>query len=96
MSRIKTNLRQLVALPIAAAMVWGAASTVSTAAEKGTLGVSMPTIQGPWYTALLYGVTDEAKKLGYDVVILDAGGYAHADRQVTQVANLTVQKVKAI
>lgn len=96
MRRIAINFRQLVVLPLAATMVWAAASTVSTAAEKGTLGVSMPTIQGPWYTALLYGVTDEAKKLGYKVVILDAGGYAHADKQVTQVANLTVQKVKAI
>jgi ribose transport system substrate-binding protein len=41
--------------------VLGGSSAI--AAEKGTLGVSMPTIQGPWYTALLYGVTDEAKKL---------------------------------
>ena len=66
------------------------------AAEKGTIGVSMPTIQGPWYTALLYGVTDEAKKLGYKTVILDAGGYAHVDKQVSHISNLTVQKVKAI
>jgi ribose transport system substrate-binding protein len=66
------------------------------AAQDGTIGVSMPTIQGPWYTALLYGVVDEAEKLGYDTVILDAGGYAHADNQVTQVQNLAVQQVKAI
>ena len=74
--------------------VLGGASAI--AAEKGTLGVSMPTIQGPWYTALLYGVTDEAKKLGYKTVILDAGGYAHVDKQVSHISNLTVQKVKAI
>lgn len=66
------------------------------AGENGKIGVSMPTIQGPWYTALLFGITDEAKKLGYDTVILDAGGYAHADNQITQVSNLAVQQVKAI
>ena len=70
--------------------------TPAFAAEKGTIGVSMPTIQGPWYTALLYGGTDEAKKLGYKTVILDAGGYAHVDKQVTHISNLIVQKVKAI
>jgi len=68
----------------------------SAAGEKGKLGISMPTIQGPWYTALLYGITDEAKKLGYETVILDAGGYANVDNQVSQVANLAVQQVKAI
>jgi len=96
MRSIGSNIGRLVAVPLAAALVWAAGSGASTAGEKGTLGVSMPTIQGPWYTALLYGVTDEATKLGYDTVILDAGGYAHADKQVTHVANLTVQKVKAI
>lgn len=96
MPRIAPNLRQFVMLPIVAAMAWAGASAVAAAQEKGTLGISMPTVQGPWYTALLYGVTDEAKKLGYDTIILSAGGYAHADKQVTQVANLTVQKVKAI
>jgi ribose transport system substrate-binding protein len=65
-------------------------------AENGTLGVSMPTIQGPWYTALLYGITDEANKLGYKTVILDAGGYANVDNQVSQVSNLAVQQVDAI
>src|SRR5688500_15157827 len=66
------------------------------AGEKGKLGVSMPTIQGPWYTALLYGISDEAEKLGYETVILDAGGYANVDNQVSQVSNLAVQQVKAI
>ena len=65
-------------------------------AQDTNIGVSMPTIQGPWYTPLLYGITEEAKKLGYGTIILDAGGYAHVDRQVSQVSNLAVQQVKAI
>src|SRR3977135_4655868 len=64
------------------------------AADK--IGVSMPNIKGPWFTPVLYGISDEAKKLGYDVVIQDAGGYANVDKQVSQFSNLVVQKVVAI
>jgi ribose transport system substrate-binding protein len=56
----------------------------------------MPNTKGEWYTPELYGITDEAKKLGYDVIIQDAGGYANVDKQVTQVSNLIVQRVRAI
>jgi len=70
------------------------ATPQARAAER--LGVTMPTINGPWYTNILYGITDEAKKLGYEVTILDAGGYANVDKQVSQMQTLIVQKVKAI
>ena len=50
----------------------------ANAADK--IGVSMPNIKGPWFTPVLYGISDEAKKLGYDVVIQDAGGYANVGR----------------
>jgi ribose transport system substrate-binding protein len=64
--------------------------------KSGIIGVSMPNIKGPWFTPVLYGISDEAKKLGYGVNIQDAGGYANVDKQVTQLSNLIVQKVKAI
>ena len=64
------------------------------AADK--IGVSMPNIKGPWFTPVLYGISDEARKLGYDVVIQDAGGYANVDKQVSQFQNLVVQNVAAI
>jgi ABC-type sugar transport system substrate-binding protein len=66
------------------------------AGPNGTIGAAMPNTKGEWYTPELYGITDEAKKLGYDVVIQDAGGYANVDKEVTQVSNLIVQQVKAI
>ena len=56
----------------------------------------MPNIKGPWFTPVLFGISDEAKKLGYEVTILDAGGYANVDEQVSQFSNLVVQKVSAI
>lgn len=69
-------------------------TSAASAAEK--IGVSLPNVKGPWFTPVLYGIKDEAKKLGYDVVIEDAGGYANVDKQVTQFQNLVVQKVSAI
>src|SRR5215469_12859459 len=77
--------------------VIGLASGVALAQEKnGIIGVSMPNIKGPWFTPVLYGISDEAKKLGYDVNIQDAGSYANVDKQVTQLSNLIVRQVKAI
>lgn len=66
------------------------------AATNGTIGVSMPNIKGPWFVPELFGISDEAKKLGYDVNIQDAGGYTNVEKQVTQLSNLIVQRVKAI
>lgn len=84
-------------IALAALCVVAAPASPTLAAESnGTIGVSMPNIKGPWFTPELYGVTDEAKKLGYTVNIQDAGGYANVDKQVTQMSNLIVQKVKAI
>ena len=83
----------LVAICTAAAVV---DKTALADAKSGTIGVSMPNIKGPWFTPVLFGISDEAKKLGYDVNIQDAGGYANVDKQVTQLSNLIVQKVKAI
>ena len=66
------------------------------AGPNGTIGAAMPNTKGEWYTPELYGITDEARKLGYDVIIQDAGGYANVDKQVTQVSNLIAQRVKAL
>jgi ABC-type sugar transport system substrate-binding protein len=74
----------------------GIAFTSVTHAAEPVIGVSMPNIKGPWFTPELYGISDEAKKLGYSVNIQDAGGYSNVDKQVTQMSNLIVQQVKAI
>lgn len=64
--------------------------------EGGKIGVSVPTVQGPFFTSMLYGMHEEAKKLGYTLEIRDAGGYANVDQQGSQFENLIVQGVKAI
>ncbi|UWQ35616.1 substrate-binding domain-containing protein (plasmid) [Leisingera sp. M527] len=70
-------------------------ATTTLAAER-KLGVSMPILAGPWYTAILYGIETKAEELGYDIVVLDAGGYSNVDRQLSQVQNLITQQVDAI
>jgi ABC-type sugar transport system substrate-binding protein len=83
-------------LALCAAAGIAALASAATVHAADSIGVSMPNIKGPWYTPVLYGVADEAKKLGYTTVVLDAGGYANVDRQVTQFSSLIVQKHKAI
>jgi ribose transport system substrate-binding protein len=68
--------------------------TGALAADK--IGISLPTVQGPYFTAAVYGYVDEAKKRGFEPVILDAGGYGRSDRQVSDMQNLLAQGVKAI
>ncbi len=64
--------------------------------NKLTIGISLPNAQGAWHTAVIYGITDEAKKQNVDAVILDSAGYANVARQLDQIASLMVRKASAI
>lgn len=64
--------------------------------SKGTIGVSFPTVEGSFFTAALYGITEEAAELGYGVTIVSAGGYANVDTQVGQVDDLVQRGVSGI
>ncbi len=93
---MKRQHRMIRSLGVAGAVMiaTGMAGQAAHAADK--IGVSMPNVKGPWFTPVLYGISDEAKKRGYEVVIQDAGGYANVDKQVSQFSTLVVQKVSAI
>lgn len=74
----------------------GGEASADSGETGGTIGISYPTVEGPWFTAALYGMTDEAESHDYDTVILSAGGYENVDTQVSQMANLVQQDVSAI
>lgn len=74
----------------------GESSDATGGDSKGTIGVSFPTVEGPFFTAALYGITEEAAALGYDVTIVSAGGYGNVDTQVGQVDDLIQQGVSGI
>jgi ABC-type sugar transport system substrate-binding protein len=60
------------------------------------LGVSIPHLANPHYVGQAYGYIDEAQSLGAQVTLLEAGGYEHLDKQVSQVEDLIASKVDAI
>jgi ABC-type sugar transport system substrate-binding protein len=60
------------------------------------IGVSIPHLANPHYVGQAYGYIDEAQRLGAQVTLLEAGGYEHLDKQVSQVEDLIASKVDAI
>jgi len=65
-------------------------------AKAYRLGVSIPHLANPHYVGQAYGYIDEAQRLGAQVTLLEAGGYEHLDKQVSQVEDLIASKVDAI
>ena len=51
--------------------------------SKGTIGVSVLTLTNPFFKVIADGITDEAKKNGYDVVVV-SGEFDVARQQVGQ------------
>jgi len=68
----------------------------NTGEEKYTIGVSLPTVNGPFFTALIYGIVSQAEALGLETVVLDAGGYENIDTQITHMEDLITRKVDGI
>jgi len=60
------------------------------------IGVSIPHLANPHYVGQAYGYLDEAQQLGAQITLLEAGGYEHLDRQVSQIEDLIASKVDAI
>src|SRR5437667_1942897 len=60
------------------------------------IGVAIPHLANPHYVGQAYGYIDEAQSLGAQVTLLEAGGYEHLDKQVSQVEDLIASKVDAI
>lgn len=84
-----------VQIGVSLGVVAGLAFAGSAIAQE-KIGISLPTVQGPFFTAEIYGMMEEAKARGYETVILDAGGYGRPDQQVSDMQNLLAQGVKAI
>src|SRR5262245_26464240 len=60
------------------------------------IGVSIPHLANPHYVGQAYGYIDEAQSLGAQVTLLEAGGYEHLDKQISQVEDLVASKVDVI
>jgi ABC-type sugar transport system substrate-binding protein len=65
-------------------------------AKPYTIGVLLPHLSSAHFVGQAYGYIDEAQKLGVKVILFEAGGYEHLDRQIAQIEDLIAQKVNAI
>lgn len=55
------------------------------ASEKWSLCVSVPHLKDAYWVAVDYGVTEEAKRQGVEMSLLEAGGYTNLSRQISQI-----------
>jgi periplasmic protein TorT len=55
------------------------------ASQKWNLCVSVPHLKDAYWVAVGYGVTEEAKRLGVEMTVLEAGGYTNLGRQLSQI-----------
>jgi ribose transport system substrate-binding protein len=66
----------------------------SSAASKGTIGVSLLTLDNPFFKVIGDHITSEGKKVGYDTIVVS--GEKDVARQSNQVKDFIVKKVSAI
>jgi ABC-type sugar transport system substrate-binding protein len=78
------------------------ATATAQAAEKAThsgpleIAVLMPNAGDPYFQSKAYGYVEEAKALGVNLKLYNAGGYDHLPDQIRQLEDLTVKKVDGI
>jgi periplasmic protein TorT len=70
--------------------------TTEKADEQWDICVSFPNGKDPYWTAALYGVSTQAKRLGVKTRVYDAGGYDRIDNQISQLENCQVSGADAI
>ncbi len=64
--------------------------------KKWKLCVSFPHLKDSWWLAQNYGIIDEARRLGVQVNLVEAGGYANPDTQISQVESCVANGAEAV
>jgi ribose transport system substrate-binding protein len=72
----------------------GGAAAEPKTASKGTIGVSLLTLDNPFFKVIGDNITAEAKKRGYDTIVVS--GDKDVAKQSNQVKDFIVKKVAAI
>ena len=67
-----------------------------TPKKKYVVAVALPNMPDPTWQSVWYGAQAQAKKLGLDARIADAGGFNKLDVQVSQIENFIQLKVDGI
>jgi TMAO reductase system protein TorT len=78
------------------AVLWAVASPALAQSDKPVIGFSMPDLSASFWISMAYGVDDEAKKLGAEVIKVNAGGDANVNQQISQIQDLVQRQVDAL
>ena len=66
------------------------------ASKKWDICVSFPHMKDAYWLGVDYGVTEEAKRLGVKVEIVEAGGYTNLAKQISQVEDCAARGANAV
>jgi len=66
------------------------------AAQKWNICVSFPHLKDDYWMSVDYGVTEEAKRLGVKMTVLEAGGYTNLSKQVSQIEDCVAGGAQAV
>ncbi|MEQ1905609.1 MAG: substrate-binding domain-containing protein [Pirellulaceae bacterium] len=72
----------------------GKSQTAAPATSKGTIGVSLLTLDNPFFKVIGDNITAEGKKLGYETIVVS--GDKDVAKQSNQIKDFIVKKVSAI
>lgn len=68
----------------------------SEVTKKWRICISMPNMNDDYYVAMNYGAVEEAKRLGVEMTMLNAGGYVNLSKQISQIEDCMAQGVDAL
>jgi protein TorT len=66
------------------------------ASEKWNICVSVPHLKDDYWIAVDYGVTEEAKRQGVKMTVVEAGGYTNLSKQISQIEDCVAAGAQAV
>lgn len=66
------------------------------ASKKWRICVSFPHMKDAYWLGVNYGVADEAKRLGVEMQLVEAGGYTNLSKQISQIEDCVARGAQAV
>jgi len=74
----------------------GTYTPLEQASQPWDICVSIPHMADPYWMAVNYGIADEARRLGVNMQLFEAGGYVNLDTQISQLEGCVSRGADAI
>lgn len=69
---------------------------LTKAAKKWQICVSFPHMKDAYWLGVDYGVVEEAKRLGVEMQLVEAGGYTNLNKQISQIEDCVARGANAV